>query len=419
MSTRPEPTSSTCTFTSERGHELSARLERPAGEMRGAAVFAHCFTCSKDLRVERQLTRALTEQGLAVLSFDFTGLGDSDGEFAESTFSADVADLRAAVRYLADTAVSPSLLIGHSLGGAAVLSAARDLPDVRAVATIAAPSDPSHVLHLLEGEVDAIRRDGSALVTIGGRQFTVGRSFVEDLETASPEQRIGGFTGATMIMHSPRDEVVELDNAERLYLAARHPKSFVSLDDADHLLTDAADATYAATVIAAWAGRYLPGRPAPVEAPGPVDGSRHAYDAAGVTARNEGGFATRLRSRGFVLSADEPLGSGGTETGPTPYDFLGMALASCTVMTMRMYADRKGWTVDGLDAEVHHSRVHADDCRDCEHTSGRIDRLDRTLRFPEGLSEEQRQRMLRIADRCPVHRTLEGQIEVHTQVDAP
>ncbi len=407
-------TSSTCTFTGDRGHQLSARLERPDGPVRGSALFAHCFTCSKDLRAERQLTQALTAQGYAVLSFDFAGLGRSGGDFADSSFSADVADLRAAAGYLTDSVAAPSLLVGHSLGGAAVISSAPSLPSVRAVATIGAPADPAHVLHLLDGDLDAVRRDGSAPVTIGGRTFTIGSAFLEDLERGAPRDRIADFDGATMIMHAPRDAFVGIENAELLYRAARHPKSFVSLDDADHLLTKDTDAHYVATVIAAWAERYLPGRTPSV----PIEGGE-GYERAGAVAHNGGGFVTRLQTRGFVLAADEPSEAGGTETGPTPYDYLAMALASCTVMTMRAYADRKGWQIGELGAHVEHDRVHANDCRDCEHGSGRIDRLHRTLDLPEDVTDEQRDALVRIADRCPVHLTLEGHIEVHTNLRSP
>lgn len=247
----------TCTFSNDRGHDLAARLETPEGPTVATAIFAHCFTCSKDLRVERQLIRALTDQGFAVLSFDFAGLGSSEGEFVNSTFTANLGDLRSAADYLADTLAAPSLLVGHSLGGAAVLSVAPDLPSVRAVATIGAPADPAHVKHLLEGDLEQIHSDGSAPVTIGGRSITVGRAFVEDLERHEPAARSAAFRGATLIMHSPLDELVSIDNAELIYDATRHPKSFVSLDEADHLLTNEADATYAATVIAAWSGRYV------------------------------------------------------------------------------------------------------------------------------------------------------------------
>ncbi|MGW5580374.1 bifunctional alpha/beta hydrolase/OsmC family protein [Micromonospora chokoriensis] len=403
-------TSSNCTFTNSRGHELHARLERPTGALRGAALFAHCFTCGKDLKAERQLTRALTAQGFAVLSFDFAGLGRSGGDFADSSFSADVADLHAAADYLADSVVAPTLLVGHSLGGAAVLSAAASIPGVRAVATIGAPADPGHVQRLLDGDLDAVHRDGAAPITIAGRTFTVGRSFLEDLHKHSPQSSVAGFTGATLILHAPGDNIVSIANAETLYHAAKHPKSFVSLDNADHLLTDDADATYAAAVIAAWASRYLAGG---------TDGAKPKITSGdSVIARNHGGFSTTLESRGFRLIADEPKSSGGTAEGPSPYDFLSMALAACTTMTVRSYAERKGWSLGEIQVRVNHRRLHADDCRDCEHTSGRIDRFDLELQLPTAITDEQGEALARIAGRCPVHQTLRGQIEVRTTVAA-
>lgn len=406
-------TSRTCTFTNARGQQLSARLDRPAhDESRATALFAHCFTCSKDLRVERQITRALTAQGIAVLSFDFTGLGRSGGDFADSTFSSDVDDLRAAAEYLRAEVEPPTLLVGHSLGGAAVLSAAPDIPEVRAVATIAAPADPAHVQHLLGADVAAVREHGSAPVTIAGRTFTIRRSFLEDLERQQPSAQLARFTGALLLLHSPVDDLVGVDNAERLYRSARHPKSFVSLDRADHLVSDPRDAHYVAAVVAAWAGRYVTAD----ESAEPDDTTTPGYDDAVVVARNDGGLRTPIVTRGFALTADEPASVGGTEQGPTPYDFLGAALASCTAMTIRMYADRKKVPLDAVEASVSHERFHADDCANCEHTEGRIDRFVRTLRLTGELDDDQRVALRRIADRCPVHRTLEGQIEVHTTV---
>ena len=401
--------STTCTFPSPRGHQLSARLERPAGAPLGAAIFAHCFTCSKDLRVARQLTRALTAQGFAVLSFDFTGLGSSDGDFAESTFSADVEDLRAAADYLTEAVAAPSLLVGHSLGGAAVLSAAPDLPKVLAVVTIGAPADPAHVRRVIKGDVDAILRDGSAPATVGGRTFTIGRSFLEDLERQEPLAAIAGFGGATLIMHSPIDQIVGIDNAEAIYRAARHPKSFISLDKADHLLTDETDAEYVATVIAAWVQRYLDDTRATS-----LTADQDRYRDVGAFAVNSGGLTTHLRTRGFTLTADEPGSVGGEERGPTPYDFLTLALASCTSMTLRMYGDRKGWPLDEVETVVTHQRVHADDCAECEHKEGHIDLLRRSVRLTGDLDDDQRAAFLRIADRCPIHRTLQGSLEIPT-----
>ena len=402
-------TSSTCTFINDRGQELSARLERPDGAPRATALFAHCFTCSKDLRVERQITHALTDQGIAVLSFDFAGLGRSGGDFADATFSCDVADLRAAADYLADTLWAPALLVGHSLGGAAVISAAPDIDGVRAVATIAAPADPAHVEHLLD-DAERIRREGSATVTVAGRTFTVRRSFLEDLDRQQPHVQLARFDGALLLFHSPGDDLVSIDNAEVLYRAARHPKSFVSLDRADHLVTNQRDAVYIAAVTPAWASRYITdgdlGR-----------GGTDSYDDALVTATNISGLRTTISTRGFTLLADEPSSAGGTELGPTPYDYISAGLAACTAMTLRMYASRKDWPLVSVEATVTHDRVHADDCANCEHVEGRIDLFERTLRINGDLDHEQHAKLIEIADKCPVHRTLEGQIEVHTTVE--
>jgi uncharacterized OsmC-like protein/alpha/beta superfamily hydrolase len=398
--------SSSCTFVNARGQQLSARVDRPAhGRARATALFAHCFTCSKDLRVERQLISALTTHDVTVMSFDFAGLGRSEGDLA--AFSADVADLRAAAAWLREHETAPSLLVGHSLGGTAAVCAAPDIPEVTAVATIAAPADPAHMLGLLDADVGEIRAEGAAEVRIAGRTFTISRSFVEELERARPERQLRRFGGALLVLHSPIDEVVEVEQASILWRSATHPKSFVSLDTADHLVSDPDDAAYAAGVVGAWAARYLPAAP------------RDRYDDATVVARNGrgDGLTTTMTTRGFTLRTDEPIDVGGGEEGPTPYDHLGAALAGCTAMTIRMYADHKGLPLTSVEARVTHDRVHADDCADCEHTVGRVDRFERTLSFDGDLDEAQRDRLREIADRCPVHRTLDGQIEVHTTVE--
>lgn len=398
-------TTSRCTFTSPRGHDLSARLDLPpGGRVRGAAVFAHCFTCSKDLKVEREIAHALTREGFAVLAFDFTGLGRSGGELAESSFSADVEDLVAAADYLSSTVAPTSLLVGHSLGGAAVLAAASRITSVAAVATIGAPADPGHVEHLLESGLEEIEQRGEADIAIGGRTFTIGRSFVNDLKTHRLVDTLPDLGKAVLIMHSPLDETVGVDNARIIYDAAKHPKSFVSLDHADHLLSDPRDAHYAAGVIASWAERYLP----------PAVHDPSIYAAAGATSTTRDTLETDVLTRGFVLRVDEPESAGGNETGPTPYDLLAGALASCTTLTLRIYADRKGYPLKAAHATVTHSRVHAKDCQDCEHEAGRIERFDKTLRLEGSLTDEQRADLLRVADKCPVHKTLHGQIEVHT-----
>lgn len=409
--------STTCTFTNGRGERLSARIEHPDGPVLATAVFAHCFTCSKDLRAARRLARALAERGIAVLSFDFAGLGSSEGDFTASTFSSDVDDLVAAAGYLADTLEPPSLLVGHSLGGAAVLTAAARLGGIQAVATIAAPADVSHVTNVFADDLDTIRERGEAVVTLAGRPFTIAASFVEDLREHRLADTVRGLDAALLFLHAPLDDTVGVDNARLLFEAANHPKSFVSLADADHLLTDAADARYVAEVVAAWASRYLQQVPT-----GSDDRDQRAllprgsgaYDDATTVARTTTGLTTGIATRGFALTADEPRSLGGAETGPTPYDYLAAALASCTSMTLRMYADRKGISLDDVSTTVTFDRVHARDCAHCEHGDGRIERFSRRVALRGDLDRETRDELLSIADRCPVHRTLEGQIEIHT-----
>lgn len=416
--------SSTCRFTNDRGEELSARIEHPEGTVHATAVFAHCFTCSKDLRAARRVARALADRGIAVLSFDFAGLGSSEGDFAASTFSSDVDDLVAAAAYLADTMTAPSLLVGHSLGGAAALTAAERLDGVEAVATIGAPADAGHLTHLFADDLDTIRERGEAELRLAGRSFTIRESFVDDLSGQRLTDCVAGLDAALLFLHAPLDDTVGVDNAGELFAAARHPKSFVSLASADHLMTDQADARYAAEVIAAWAGRYLPGvevvevveASAEHAAPAPMRRGAGSYDNAVAVARTVEGFASSVTTRGFLLQADEPSSVGGGETGPTPYDYLGAALASCTSMTLRMFADRVGIPLDEVVTSVSFDRVHAKDCEDCEHTDGRIERFRRTLELQGDLDEQARGRLAMIADRCPVSKTLTGQVEVHTTV---
>jgi uncharacterized OsmC-like protein/fermentation-respiration switch protein FrsA (DUF1100 family) len=409
--------STTCVFTNARDERLSARLEHPDGPVRATAVFAHCFTCSKDLRAARRLARALAERGIAVLSFDFAGLGSSEGDFSATTFSSNVDDLVAAAGHLADTIEAPSLLVGHSLGGAAVLSAADRLEGIQAVATIGAPADVSHVANVFADDLDTIREQGQAVVSLAGRPFTIAASFVEDLRDHQLMETVSRVDAALLFLHAPLDDTVSVDNARLLFEAARHPKSFVSLADADHLLTDEADARYAAEVVAAWADRYLRSAPAASLADDrlpPLPRGPGSYGDGTTTANTGAGLTTEVSTRGFRLSADEPRSVGGAETGPTPYDYLAAGLAACTSMTLRMYADRKHIPLDDVTTSVSFDRVHADDCAGCEHTEGRIERFTRNVTLHGDLDRETRDRLLAIADRCPVHRTLEGQIEIHT-----
>lgn len=390
-------------FPGHSGERLAGLLDRPlAGPVRGHVLFAHCFTCNKNLKTVATISRALTDAGLAVLRFDFTGLGESGGEFAATGFSSNVADLLAAADYLATEHSGPQLLVGHSLGGAAALMAAAQIKSCRAVATIAAPSHPAHVEKHLAGGLAEIRDQGEATVDIGGRPFQVRRQFLDDLAAQPMAERLRQLRRALLVLHSPLDEVVSIDHAGEIFSQALHPKSFVSLDRADHLLSSPADAHYAGTVIASWASRYLdepqPGKVRP-----------------GVTAHTgRRGFLTPLQSGTHTMLADEPESAGGSDRGPSPYDLLSAALASCTSMTLQMYARHKGLALDDARVTVTHAKVHATDCAGCETKTGRIDRFEREIALTGDLDDTERARLLEIADRCPVHRTLEGEVEIRS-----
>lgn len=393
------------------GAVLSARLSLPAdGKVRAYALFAHCFTCSKDLKAAVNISRAMTRQGLAVLRFDFTGLGESEGDFAGTTFTSNIEDLIAASSFMEREFGAPAILIGHSLGGAAVLQAAARLPSVRAIATIGAPFDPAHVKNLFVDSLPEIAAHGSADVVLGGRRFTLGAGFVRDLETHKVEETLAALGRPLLIFHSPVDNTVGIENAARLYQSARHPKSFVSLDDADHLLLREQDSLYTGSVLAAWVTRYLE----PVPEPQTIEELR--ADNA-VTARTSAGaFRTEIRVGGHSIVADEPKAVGGENLGPTPYDLLASALGACTTMTLRMYADRKQWPLEEVVATLKHSRVHEVDEERCDTAEARLDRLDRDLTLIGPLSADQRQRLLEIADRCPVHRTLSAGVRIATRL---
>ena len=405
------------TFTGHAGDQLAARLDLPAGPPRAYALFAHCFTCGKDLRSAGRLAAALTEAGIAVLRFDFTGVGSSEGEFGSTDFTSNAEDLYAAVDYLRSEHRAPQLLIGHSLGGAAVLSVAGDIAEVRAVATIGAPADTEHVTGLFDGHVDEIEEDGGACVRIAGRDIHITKGLVDDLRSHRLTEYVRVMGKPLLVVHSPVDEVVGIDHARRLFEAARHPKNFVSLDGADHLMSDPADARFAASVIAAFAERHLVDESGALPAP---DASAPVV----VAETSQGPFLNHIVVGDHRMLADEPESYGGFDAGPAPYDFLGAALGACTSMTLRMYADRKGMPLDRVTVEVSHAKVHATDCLECavnEHLAGRtgmVDRFERVITVVgDELTDSDRQRLLAIADKCPVHRTLEHSSAIATRLN--
>lgn len=394
-------------FDNADGLSLAGILDTPATPPAAYALFAHCFTCSKNLRAANHLSGALVDAGLAVLRFDFTGLGQSDGEFGDTTFSSNVGDLIAAARFLEREHEAPRLLIGHSLGGTAVLQAARDVPSAVAVATIGSPSSPTHVGHMFEDARAELAAKGEAEVTLGGRAFRMKQSFLDDLEGHALPEGIASLRKALLVMHAPLDDIVEIENASELFLNAKHPKSFLSLDNADHLLSRERDSRYAGQVLAAWASRFLPAGERESELGGAAD--------TVVAKTHAGGFRTELSVAGYPMLADEPASYGGTELGPTPYDYLSAALASCTSMTLRMYAEHKKLDFDAATVSVRHGKVHAKDCVDCETESGKIDEFRREIAIEGGMSDAERARMLEIADRCPVHKTLHAEVKIRTE----
>lgn len=397
------------TFQGAAGEQLAGRLDLPTGRVRACVLFAHCFTCSKDLPAVTRISRALAARGFAVLRFDFTGLGGSEGEFANTNFSSNVQDLVAAAGFLRQRLEAPELLVGHSLGGAAVLVAAHEIPECRAVATIGAPADPGHVRHLLSGRLEEIEERGEADVELAGRTFTLRKQFLDDLERQEHEHLIGRLGRALLVFHAPTDEVVGIDNARRIFEAARHPKSFVSLDDADHLLTGRRDAEYVSEVLAAWASRYLKDEDLEEVVPEQEPGTVLVRDT-GV-----GRFQQVMRLGRHWARADEPVAMGGDDTGPSPYELLLGALGSCTSMTLGMYARRKKWPLERTTVLLRHEKKHAEDCENCEAESAKIDHIDRELVLEGELSEEQRERLLEIADKCPVHRTLQSKVRIVTR----
>ncbi|MGQ7843516.1 bifunctional alpha/beta hydrolase/OsmC family protein [Granulosicoccus sp. 3-233] len=396
-------------FTGSQGAPLAALLETPDQEPIATALFAHCFTCGKDIAAASRISRALVKRGYAVMRFDFTGLGNSDGDFSNTNFSSNVQDLVAAADHLRADGLAPSLLIGHSLGGTAVLTAAHDIPECKGIVTIGSPADARHVSAQFSCDIDTIEREGEAQVNLAGRQFTIRKQFLDDINQTS-EAHIARLKAALLIMHSPIDATVNIAEAERIYKAARHPKSFISLDNTDHLLTKAADSEYVADMIAAWALRQVrvsadnlaPARP------------KVSKGEVSISERNRK-FMLDIHTDDHQWIADEPSSLGGNNAGPDPYEHLLASVGACTAMSLRMYAGRKQWPLDNAEVVLRHSRDHVKDCEDCDEKPMQIDVIDRDITLHGELDDGQRQRLMAIADRCPVHRTLTGNLSIRTR----
>jgi uncharacterized OsmC-like protein/alpha/beta superfamily hydrolase len=393
-------------FPGSAGSNLAARLDLPV-EPRAFALFAHCFTCGKDAFAAPRIADALTARGIAVLRFDFTGIGGSEGDFANTNFSSNIQDLIAAADYLRKNHAAPSLLIGHSLGGAAVLAAASHVPEATAVVTVGAPASAAHVTHNFAADLAEINEKGTAKVTLSGRSFTITKQFLDDVAEQNVLAGLAKLKKALLVCHAPRDEYVGIDNATQIFTAARHPKSFLSLDTADHLLRKREDAIYLAEVIAAWVSRYLPvAEESATLPPGTVE----------VRETLTGPLAQRVSAGRHVFMAGEPAEAGGDDTGPGPYDYLLAALGACTSMTMRLYADRKGLAAERFSVRLSHRRVHAQDCADCETKEGNIGEITRDITIEGDIPEAARARLMEIADRCPVHETLTHEIKIRSRL---
>ncbi len=398
------------TFTGATGAKLDARLDLPSGKPVAWALVAHCFTCSKDLLSLTRLSHALSDHGWAVLRFDFTGIGSSEGEFGNPDFRSNVGDVIAAARHLRDHFAAPTLLLGHSVGGAAVLAAAEQLPEVRAVATLNTPLEPEQAPRLFGGAWENARRNGFAELSIAGRPFRVTAEFFEHLSRERMERAVRELSRPLLVMHGTADALVPVTNGERLFLAAQQPRSFVAVDGGDHLLSRREDAVFVASVVASWASRYAPSVPQPSREPLPEIGHVEVAESG------DGPYAQRITLGPHRIRADEPESFGGRDTGPPPYDLLLASLGACTSMTLRMYADRKGWPLEHVSVQLSHRRIHASDCKDCETTVGKIDLLERRLQLEGALDPDQRARLLEIANRCPVHRTLESEVKITTEL---
>ena len=391
-------------IVNKEGLELAANLRLPGdGKVDVFAIFAHCFTCNKNLSAIKNISLALTQRRVGVLSFDFAGLGESEGDFSDTNFSSNVTDLLAIAKHLEDHYQAPQIIIGHSLGGAAVIQAAAKLPSIKAVVTIGAPADVPHVKHLFSNDLEEIKRTGEAEVNIGGRPFTIRQQFVDDLEQNPSKEVIHKLRKALLVMHSPHDQIVEIENAAEIYHSARHPKSFITLDGADHLLSNKQDSIYVGEMIASWATRYIE-----------IEEEQQLTSESQVLTSTGSEFLTDVIARRHSFLADEPVTVGGGDRGPTPYDLLLAALGSCTGMTLRMYADRKNWPLEEVLVHLDHEKKHIADCENCEQPNSKLDHIEKKIQLKGDLDQEQRDRLLEISARCPVHRTLQSEIVINS-----
>ena len=399
-------------FQNLQGETLSGKLELPTSKHPKAyALFAHCFTCSKNIGAATRISRSLTQAGVAVLRFDFTGIGNSEGDFENTDFSSNIDDLISAARALEKKYYGPSILIGHSLGGAAVLKAGRQISSVNAIVTLGAPSDPKHVSKLFSEKLDTINNDGEAEVNLAGRKFTISKKFLEDIKEANLLESVKNLKKALLIIHSPIDETVSIDHAAQIYQSAMHPKSFISLDGADHLLSNKEDSEFVAQMIGAWSRRYL--TQASEETPSVNDGEILVQSRKGEK------FTQDIFNRNHALVADEPTSIKGSDLGMNPYELLLSALGACTSMTIKMYADLKKIPLDDVQVKLFHEKIHSDDCQDCqdcqETNSKKIDKIQKEIVVTGDLSEDEKKKLHEIAEKCPVNKTLKSEIIIENK----
>lgn len=387
-------------FKNQLGYHLSAKIDYPLSKgPHPFAIFAHVFTGNKNLSSARHISRALTLHGVAVLRFDFTGLGESEGDFADTNFTSNIEDIIAAADYLAAHHQAPSIIIGHSLGGAAALFAGARIQSITAIVTIGAPSYPEHVTHLLQDEIEAIEEQGYAKVIIDRREFTIKKHFLDDLRSQNHVDIIQNLGKALLVMHSPQDRIVEIKNAAHIYKLARHPKSFITLDGANHMLTNKNDAFYAGQVIASWVQRYIT-----IAEKEPLNTDRQVV----VKLAKEDVFTADIQAGRHGFVADEPEEFGGFDFGPDPYELLNSALGACTAMTLQMYAKRKGWDLQDIKIHLSHAKTthYYDDIQNIDAKTSKIDRFERVIELIGDLSPKQRQILREVASKCPIHRTL-------------